>query len=65
MGGWHTCIRRGPVKVCKGVVFGPRIAPVAQWLEHPTHNRQVVGSSPTRRTPVAYVSERGATLVRG
>ena len=25
-------------------------APVAQWLEHPTHNRQVVGSSPTRRT---------------
>ena len=40
-------------------------APVAQWLEHPTHNRQVVGSSPTRRTPVAYVSERGATLIGG
>ena len=23
---------------------------VAQWLEHPTHNRQVAGSSPAGRT---------------
>ncbi len=23
---------------------------VAQWLEHPTHNRQVIGSSPVRPT---------------
>jgi hypothetical protein len=23
---------------------------IAQWLEHPTHNRQVLGSNPSRRT---------------
>ena len=26
--------------------YAARFGPLAQWLEHPTHNRQVLGSIP-------------------
>src|SRR5205823_13007722 len=42
--------RRRPIL---GVVHQARDGPIAQWLEHPAHNRRVAGSIPAGPTTVS------------
>ena len=42
------------LKYCAILIY---IGPIAQWLEHPAHNRQVLGSSPSGSTKYGEIMD--------